>query len=135
MNTIYKKEGKKYVPIAEMDYGTRFPEGFSLVYCQPGVTSFRFKIDPDKAAVFAAVKELLEKDLIDIISNAIQMKPKENLITEEQKAAWNNFVKVMGNDKFAVQYDSIREMADKVLAVIEEKALHCKAFSSVKVLK
>lgn len=136
MTTLYRKDGKRYVPIEEMDYyRDRYPEGFSLVYCQPGMTSFRFKIDPDKAAVFAAMRELLEKDLIDIISNAIQIQPKKNLATEEQNTAWNNFVKVMGNDKFAVQYDSIQGMANKVLAVIEEKALQHKTDLTLKVLK
>ena len=130
MQTLYKKEGKRYVPISERDnYGTIYPEGFSLVYCKPGCTSFRFGVDPDKAAVYAAVTELLEEDLIKLIQEAFALRPKELPITEEQNKAWDNFSKVMGGN-FCMQYDSVRDIANKILSKIEDMAFKNKIKSS-----
>lgn len=129
--TLYEKVGNRYKPVYEEAFysrdSERYPEGFSLVYCKPGCTSFRFKVDPDKAAVKAAFKEMVEDELLEVIKEAFASRPRNQPVTPKQKKAWDEFVKAMGNDLYAIQFDSIQGIAEKIMSFAENKATKTKS--------
>ena len=101
--TLYRKEGRKYIPVAEGLYDmyqTRyrevFPEGVHLIVVQPGSTSYKFKIQADNVGLLAAAR--LKQDKIrDIIVEGHKLRPPERKpLTEYQRKKYDEFVASMG---------------------------------------
>lgn len=121
--TLYRKEGRKYVPVSEMQlhqYDT-WPEGVHVVVCRPGWRSVRFKIEPDTAAIVGAGR-LLQDKIQEIVAKAVEMRPTKEPVTQEQAKAWENLKKAFGNDRYAVQYESIAGIADEITQAIVSEA-------------
>ena len=112
------------MPVAERDTFDAWPLGSHLVMCRPGSRVVRFSIDPDHAALMAAVEPLRDK-ISGIVMAALAMNPSTRPITPKQQAAWTEFARVMGNDRFCLEYNSARGVADDVARVILE-ASHAK---------
>ncbi len=57
--TFYRKRGRRYVPVAEYDdtFLSSLQLGNHLVQVKPGVRTVHFQIEPDNAAVLAAIKQ------------------------------------------------------------------------------
>lgn len=121
MKTLYEKRGRRYVPVAERDTYDAWPQGSHLVVCKPGSRVVRFNIDPDQAALMAAVEPLRDR-IADIVMAALAMKPSTRPITPKQRAAWAELERAMGKDRFCLEYNGARGVADEVARVILESS-------------
>lgn len=122
--TIYKKVGRKYVPIKEFDsaYNAGFPKGCHLVICEPGKHLYKYNIEPELAPLIAAstyAREAISKT----IQESLAMRPSSVLLTEEQKNAWVELSKAFGDECHPLQYPSIYEAVENGLyAMVKEAA-------------
>ena len=125
---FYEKKGRRYVPVSEYDNELldSFPKGDHLVSVYPGGSSRRFNIDPNYAALIAASRicsDALSKALMAASELRLGYKQREKPLTPEQKAAWNNLVRVFGDGARQLEWPSIREVADAgAQALIDEAA-------------
>ena len=117
MTTLFKKVGRRYRPVAEHDASDSYPEGAHLVICQPGSTTRRFGIEPDRAGLLAAAEPLREK-IKAIVVEKMRMRPTKRPLTPEQRRAWETFKGVMGQDGYMLEYPSVAEVADAVVDLI-----------------
>ena len=117
MTTLYKKVGKRYRPVAEHEEWDSYPEGAHLVVCSPGSTLRRFDIDPDRAGLLAAA-EPLRAQIRALVMDLHKMRPTRRPVTMQQAAAWRRFQAAMGGDGYWVEYASVGEIADAVIALI-----------------
>lgn len=118
---FYKKVGRKYVPVSEYDYqlSNSFPKGTHLVLnVDPGATSYYYNIDPALAPMTAAAKYGID-ELSASIMEETHIRNATKTVTEEQAQAWNDFIKVMGNASYMLEYPSARECAENVMKKLE----------------
>lgn len=121
---FYEKKGRRYIPVAEYDNELldSFPKGNHLVMVYPGGSSRRFNIDPNYAGLIAAGR-VAEDAISKHIMNVSAMRPNSNRkpLTPEQQKAWQHLSKVMGDERYALEYCSYREAAEEgVKAMTEE---------------
>lgn len=124
---FYEKKGRRYVPVSEYDNELidSFAKGTHLVMVYPGGRSTRYNVDPNYAAMIAAGR-VAE----DAISNALyhagqirmQRKDREKTLTPEQKAAWENLVKELGESAHQLEWASSREVAEAGIKAMMEEA-------------
>ena len=118
MTTLYEKRGKRYIPVADDRTWDNWPHGFHIVYTpDSGGRSIRFRIDPDKASYYAAIREK-EDALCDEILECFKMRPAKNELTPAQIKAWRAFEKAMGNDIYAIAHESVNGVVDRIMAVL-----------------
>jgi hypothetical protein len=121
-NLLYKKVGRRYVPVAEYDneYLDSFPKGNHLVMCYPGGQSRRFNIEPNYAAMIAAGR-VAEDAICRAISKASELRPQRTPLTPEQKSAWNALAQAFGDEITTLHGLSIHDCAEAgVKAMMEE---------------
>ena len=121
--TFYKKEGGRYVPVYEYDQELldAFPKGAHLVMVYPGGSSRRYNIDPNYAAMIAAgrvAEDVISRELM----KASDLRPKTAPISEEQRAAWDHLVKVMGPDARCLEWPSAREACERAVEAMQTEA-------------
>lgn len=123
--TYYEKVGRKYVPVAEYDsqYLDSFPKGAHLIICRPGVTSRKFNIDPNYAALIAAA-HVAEDAMSSAIVKAgeIRMQRGQVPLTPGQKDAWENLVKEFGDSAKQLEWPSAREVAEAGAKALQAEA-------------
>ena len=121
----YEKVGRKYVPVAEYDndYLDSYPKGTHLVVCRPGVSTRRFNIDPNYAALIAAAhvaEDAMSSALVK--AGEIRMQRGQVPLTEGQKAAWENLVKEFGDSARQLEWPSAREVAEAGAKALQAEA-------------
>ena len=123
---FYEKIGRRYKPVYEYDQKLMdaFPKGTHLVQVYPGGQSTHYNIDPNYAAMIAAGRvagDVISKEIMQ----ASDMRPKTAPLTEEQRAAWNHLVEVMGPDARTLEWPSAREAAEAAVnaMVVEAEKL------------
>jgi hypothetical protein len=114
---LYRKVGKKFVPVNDPYAYDGLRNGFWLIQIKDGSTSIRQQIYPDKAPLTAAARELEDK-LIDIIRKASEARPNKTPLTEEEKKDWDKFIKKHGDSFNTLHYPSMQENAEKIIAAI-----------------
>jgi len=124
---FYEKRGKRYVPVAEYDneWMDSYPKGAHLIICNPGVKVRKFNIDPNYAALIAAsqlVEDVLAKALVKAGELRLQRKDREQKLTPEQLAAWENLVKEFGESAKQLEWPSAREIAEEAMKVLQKEA-------------
>jgi hypothetical protein len=124
---FYEKVGRKYVPVYEYDQQLMdaFPKGTHLVICYPGGQSTRYNIDPNYAAMIAAgrvAEDTISKKLMDASELRLQQKDRQRKLTEEERAAWDNLVRVFGDSARQLEWPSIRECAEAAVEAMQEEA-------------
>lgn len=112
MTTFYEKVDDKFVPVAESDVAESFPRGSHLVTVKPGVTSYVYNVDPEVAAVTAAL-ELYTNEIAGIIYDSVQARPREPL-TEEELREFEKFDQKTGGKLKVMTIESGREVAKKI---------------------
>ena len=120
---FYEKRGKRYIPISEYnsEWVDSFPNGATLVICEPGVRSRKFNIDPNYAAMIAAGR--VAGDVISReISRASDLRPKNIPITTGQKEAWDKLVEEFGESARLLEWPSAMEVSEKAVAAMAEQA-------------
>lgn len=121
---FYEKRGRRYYPVSEHDSDLldSFPKGAHLVCCYPGGKSTRFNINPDYAAMIAAGRVAEEKMLESLLAASAARLEKPTPLTPEQQAAWENLIKVLGDQGRALTYDSAADVVRAGVAAMQEKA-------------
>lgn len=123
---FYEKVGRRYKPVYEYDQTLMdaFPKGTHIVMCYPGGQSTRYNVEPNYAAMIAAgriAEDAISKKLMEASELRLQRKDRERKLTEEEKAAWDNLVKVFGDSARQLEWPSVRECAEAgVQAMIAE---------------
>jgi hypothetical protein len=118
---VYRKVGKKFVPVNDPYAYDGLREGFWLIKIEKGCTSIRQQIYPDKAPLTAAAR-LIEDKLVDIIRKASEARPAKIPLTPEEKKDWDKFIAKHGESFNTLCYPSIQENAEKIImAIVDEQ--------------
>lgn len=118
---VYRKVGKKFVPVNDPYAYDGLREGFWLIKIDKGCTSIRQQIYPDKAPLTAAAR-LIEDKLVDIIRKASEARPQKNPLTLEEKKDWDKFINKHGESFNTLAYPSFQENAEKIImAIVDEQ--------------
>ena len=130
---FYEKVGRRYKPVYEYDQTLMdaFPKGTHMIMCYPGGQSTRYNIDPNYAAMIAAGR-VAEDVISKALMVASDMRPKQAPLTEEQRAAWENLVRVMGPNARLLEWPSAREAAERAVKTMQEEADKLMTNSAVK---
>ena len=123
----YKKQGRRYVPVAEYDNKLMdsFSKGAHLVLSYPGGSSRRFNIDPAYAPMIAAGR-VAEDAISNVIVKATELRRNSRMakeLTPGQKDAWENLVKEFGEDARALEWPSAREACEEAVKAMQVEAV------------
>jgi len=124
---FYKKVGRKYESVYEYDQTLMdaLPKGSHLICVYPGGKSTRYNVDPNYVAMIAAgraAEEAISKKLMEASELRLQRKDRERKLTEEEKAAWDNLVRVFGDSARQLEWPSVRECAEAGVKAMQEEA-------------
>ena len=114
---LYRKVGKKFVPVNDPYAYDGLRNGFWLIQIKDGSTSIRQEIYPDKASIHAAAR-LMEDKLVDIIRKAGEARPNKTMLTAEEKKDWDSFIKKHGESFNTLSYPSIQESVEKIVKTL-----------------
>lgn len=114
---LYRKVGKRFVPINDVYAYDGLRNGFWLIQIKDGSTSIRQEIYPDKAPIHAAAR-LMEDKLLEIIRTASEARPNKQPLSEEEKKDWDKFIKKHGESFSTLQYPSMQENAEKIIKLL-----------------
>ena len=120
---FYIKKGRRYVPHStySSEFCDSFPKGTHLVDVYPGGSSRRFNIDPAYAPMIAAGR-VAEDAISNVIRKATDLRPKTAPITPEQKEAWDNLVRVFGEEARYLEWPSAREACEEAVKAMQVEA-------------
>lgn len=124
---FYEKVGRRYIPVSEYDSDIidSYREGTHLVVCRPGITSRKYNIDPNYAALIAAAhvaEDVVAKALIRAGELRMQQQCRERKLTPAQLEAWENLVAELGESARQLEWPSAREVAEEGMKVLIQEA-------------
>lgn len=124
---FYEKVGRRYVPVYEYDsvLMDALPKGNHLISVYPGGRSTKYHVDPMYAPLIAAgrvAEDAISKALMDASEIRLQRKDRERKLTEEEKAAWDNLVRVFGDSARQLEWPSVRECAEAGAQALQDEA-------------
>lgn len=114
---LYRKVGKKFVPVNDPYAYDGLSNGFWLVRISNGCTSIRQEIFPSKAPIHAAARDLEDK-LVKIIREASEARPSKQPLTPAEKKDWDAFIAKHGESFSTLQYPSMQENAEKIIKAL-----------------
>lgn len=119
---LYKKVGKKYIEHNDPWAIDGLEDGWWLVKVAPGCKSIRSIVYPHNAEIIAAAKDK-EDELVAIIREASEAKPKEGIpLSEQARKDWEWFISRHGKEFSTIYFPSFQENAEKIVkALIGEK--------------
>lgn len=134
---FYEKVGRKYIPVQEYDSQLldALPKGAHLVCVYPGGQSTRYNVDPAYAPLIAAsraAEDALAQALVRAGEMRLQVRERERNLTEAQRAAWENLIKVFGEGARQLEWPSAREVAEEGMKALREEAESLLTHESVK---
>jgi hypothetical protein len=120
---FYEKRGRRYYPVSEYDSTLLdgLPKGSHLLQVYPGGQSTRYNVEPNYAALIAAGR-VAEDAISKALMRASDLRPKTAPITLEQKAAWDNLVKVFGPEARYLEWPSAREACEEAVKAMQAEA-------------
>ena len=124
METIfYIKKGRKYIPHStySTEFCDSFPKGTHLVQSYPGGSMRRFNIDPAYAPMIAAGR-VAEDAISKVLMRASDLRPKRAPMTPGQIEAWDNLVKVFGEEARCLEWPSAREACEEAVKAMQVEA-------------
>lgn len=124
METIfYIKKGRKYIPHSTYsnEFCDSFPKGTHLVQSYPGGSLRRFNIEPAYAPMIAAGR-VAEDAISKVLMRASDLRPKRAPMTPEQIEAWDNLVKVFGEEARCLEWPSAREACEAAVKAMQVEA-------------
>ena len=95
--------------------------GTHIVMVYPGGSSRRYQIDPNHAAMIAAGR-VAEDAISQAIVKASEMRAHRKPITEEQAQAWRALSEAFGDERYAVEIPSAREIAEAGVKAMQVEA-------------
>jgi hypothetical protein len=118
--TLYKKVGKKYVPVNDPYAYEGLREGWWLVKVAEGSTTIRSIVYPSKAEIIAAAKDK-EDQLVKIIRESSEAKPNEGVpLSEQCRKDWQWLIGKHGKELSVIYYPSFQENAEKIVNALLE---------------
>ena len=114
---LYRKVGKKFVPVNDPYAYDGLRNGFWLIQIKDGSTCIRQEIYPDKAPIHAAAR-LMEDKLLDIIRKAGEARPNKTMLTPEEKKDWDAFIEKHRESFNTLHYPSMQENAEKIVKAL-----------------
>lgn len=114
---LYRKVGKKFVPVNDPYAYDGLRNGFWLIQVKDGSTSIRQEIYPDKASLHAAAR-LMEDKLVQIICKACEARPNQTELSPQEKKDWEAFMKKHGQSFNTLSYPSIQESVEKIVKAL-----------------
>jgi hypothetical protein len=123
MTTLYKKQGRRYVPVGEYtpEWDNNFPDGVHIVVTKPGISSRRYKINPAFAPLIAAGL-YAEDAMARAISDASAAQPSKQPLSADEMAAWKHMEKVFGDKLMYISYPSAFDIAQAGIKAMQEEA-------------
>jgi hypothetical protein len=121
MATLYKKVGRRYIPVSDTEAYQGLPNGCWLIKVDHGSVQTRKCIEPANAALeFAAL--LKTQKIVDYLYQVSQARPTSTPLTKKQQQMFKEIQKLPPKDQLLHwQYDSLQGMAEKILEKILEK--------------
>jgi hypothetical protein len=117
---VYKKVGRKYVPINDPHAWDGLSEGVWIVTVKPGVKTAQIKVSEDFDGLSAAL-ETFRQDLIDSMHEASIAKPAKEM-TKAEKKHWDEYVAKAGKDVLSYfSYAGLYGIADNAIKLFNEK--------------
>ena len=116
-NRLYRKVGKKFLPVNDPYAYDGLKNGFWLIQIKDGCTSIRQQIYPDKSHITAAAR-LMEEKLVEIIRKSGEARPAKTPLKPEQKKDWDRFIKKHGAEFNTLHYPSLQENAQKIIEAL-----------------
>jgi len=115
-----KNDDGEFIPVSHYDNElmSSLPYGSHLIRVHPGRQTTRFHVDPDFAAVIAAI-EYARDAIIDEIVIASQARPASKLLTKMQVEAWDNMKEAFGDDFYQINYPSAHEITNTALSELQ----------------
>lgn len=117
--TLYIKKGRRYKPWG-MIYDLRgLPQGTHLVVVKPSSQSMLYNVEPDRAALLAAMREATEA-MIDAMRESDELQPRQAPITQEQRDLLDR-LKATGFNDSVWSRSGLRDMVDAGMRVLEAR--------------
>ena len=115
-----KNDDGEFVPVSrhDNDLMSALPYGSHLIRVHPGRQSRRFNVEPDYAAVIAAI-EYARDAIIDEIVIASRARPASAPLTKMQVEAWDNMKEAFGDGLHQINYPSAHEIVDNALSELQ----------------
>lgn len=122
--TLYKKEGRKYIPVRDTDAIEGLHNGAWLVIIDKGTRRIRQCINPDYVSVQTACHgaEYLLRDKLVELNNKKSLQSKKEL-TKEQAEAWNKLQSLMVGEMTIIEGPSVQDIVNEFLRFVEEKVV------------
>ena len=117
---LYRKVGKRYVPINDPNAYHGLDEGYWLVKVAPGCTSIRQCVYPDRAEIQAAAHKKQDK-LMDIIRKAGEARPTKTKLTKSEREDWETFIAKHGKSFNMLAYPSLHDVAEQIVEELLKK--------------
>jgi hypothetical protein len=119
---FYEKVGRRYKPVYEYDQTLMdaMPKGAHLVMVYPGGKSTRYNVDVEYAPLIAAGR-VAEDAVCRAITQAQELRPQKQPITEHQRKLWKELADSFRNDDYPLIRPAARDGAEAaVQALISE---------------
>lgn len=118
--TLYRKQGRRYVPVSEYErmQGDEWQAGSHLTVVAPGCTFTRYRVNPDKAALLAAL--YIHRDAcIEAIRKMTEARPSiKEPLTPKQAKAWQQWQEACGS-LHSVEIPAVAECFDAIVRTVE----------------
>lgn len=118
-DTLYIKKGRRYKPWGMIYDLNGLPEGAHLVVVKPGSQSMLYNVEPDRAALLAAMREATEY-MIDSMREASELQSQQVPITQEQRDLLDK-LKATGFNASVWSRGSLRDMIDAGMKALEAR--------------
>lgn len=124
---LYEKVGRRYRPVSAYDPRVMdgMPMGAHLVVVMPGIKSVRYDVNPAYASVLAAA-HIMREPMIDALRDAAALRPAAQRVTPKQQAAWDAFVKAMGDGVHVASRPGLTTAVDAGIKALETAACESK---------
>jgi hypothetical protein len=119
--TLYKKQGRRYIPVQDTEAYNGLENGCWLVKVEKGSTAYRQTKEPAMAALQFATLIATNK-IVKYLSQVSEARPSTRQHTKKQLKAFKVMKEILGEeDKFFYwEYESLHGMAEKIVDLIME---------------
>ena len=117
---LYRKVGKRYIPINDPNAYYGLEEGYWLVKVSPGCTSIRQCVYPDRAEIQAAMHNKADS-IMDIIRKAGEARPYQTKLTKAEHRDWKAFIEKHGKSFNMLAYPSLHDVAEQIVEELLKK--------------
>jgi hypothetical protein len=123
MTTLYKKAGRRYVPVGEFDNEAvdHLPYGYHMIVVRKGSRSTHYNIDPNLAALTAAAT-VADEAMVTAMVKASEYKPSRTPLTPRQIRAWDELKAAFSDELAGLTRDSARDIVQAGIKAMQEEA-------------